>query len=43
MPAPTATSLANPENENGLPVFAGFDFSNHTFPASVNKAPLKKR
>jgi len=40
-PAPTATSFRNLDATNGVPVSDGFDLSNHTFPASTNKAPLK--
>ena len=43
MPAPTAISFIKLLIENGLPIFAGFDLSNQTFPASANKAPFRKR
>jgi hypothetical protein len=43
IPAPTAISFLIRDSENGSPNVVGFDFKSHTFPASVNIAPFKKR
>jgi hypothetical protein len=36
-PSPTVVSFKKTEKENGVPIFAGFDFISHTFPTSANK------